>query len=131
MHEAQSLPGWRQYITGGPQILLPTGAAPAAHHGVQVAEALHLGGRLCELLPEGIAQVVGGVCADDQHAASVCRQLHCQAAGAGGLAHATLAAHPDPLQALLVQNVLQRGLGVVHAAAVLLLVCVCWWEGAV
>ena len=58
----------------------------AAHHGVQVAEAGHQGGQAAELLPEGVAQVVRGVCGDDEDLVPAARQLDGQAAAAGGLA---------------------------------------------
>lgn len=55
-------------------------AAAPTHHSIQVGEALHLSGRFGEFLPECIAQVVGRVRTDDQHALPVLGQLHSQAA---------------------------------------------------
>lgn len=45
----------------------PSKQAAGAHHGVQVVKTVDQGGRLGELLAEGIAQVVGGVGGNDQH----------------------------------------------------------------
>jgi hypothetical protein len=76
-----------------------------AYHSVQVREPLHEGGRLGELLPEGIAEIMGWVCGDDQDALPDGCKLHGKAAGAGGFTDATLAPHEHPFQRFLLEQV--------------------------
>jgi hypothetical protein len=78
------------------------------HHCIQVIKALHLRRRLCKFLTEGIAQVVRRVGGNNQNARTVCCELNCKAAGARCLADTALASYPNPTQACLINQILQR-----------------------
>lgn len=56
---------------------------------------------------EAVAEIVGGVGGDDKRLSVLLRDERGEAAGGGGLADAALAAHEDPSQGLLVQDVLE------------------------
>ena len=59
-------------------------------HSKKVAEATHKRGFLSEFLPEGVAEVVGGVGGDDEDVGADFGQQDGQGAAASRLAHTTL-----------------------------------------
>ena len=63
-----------------------------------------------ELLVEGIAYVVGGICAYDKNRFPGEGELYGQRAAAGSLSDATFSADKNPTKTFLVNNILERRL---------------------
>jgi hypothetical protein len=80
----------------------------SAHHRIQIGNVLYLGRCASDLLLEGIAEIVGRVCRDDQHTLAVLGQLQGNATRRGGLPNASFASHEYPSQAFRGYDVLQR-----------------------
>ena len=81
-----------------------------AYHGVEVGESADEGGEFGEALLEGVAEVVCGVGGDDEHGLADGGEEDGEDGATGGLADAALAPDEDPLEGVLVEEVLHRGL---------------------